>query len=45
MIGDYPVQWTDPHVKALLGVLESIYRMEDIDSIVSEAGCGWAMSG
>ena len=38
MIGDYPVKWTDPHVQALLGLLESIYRMEDIESIVSQAG-------
>jgi V8-like Glu-specific endopeptidase len=38
MIGDYPVDWTDPHVRALLGVLESVYRMEDIESIVSKAG-------
>jgi hypothetical protein len=32
MIGGYPVQWTDPHVKALLGGLESIYRMEALRS-------------
>jgi hypothetical protein len=38
MIGDYPVQWADPQVRALLGVLESVYRMEDIESIVSKAG-------
>jgi hypothetical protein len=44
MIGDYPVDWTDPHVRALLGVLESVYPMEDIESIVTKAGRGWAMS-
>jgi hypothetical protein len=51
MIGGYPVQWTDPHVKALLSGLESIYRMEDIIPVTPQhhprraPGRSWCRTG
>lgn len=38
MIGDYPVTWTSPDVKAVLGLLETIYRADDIERIVVDTG-------
>jgi V8-like Glu-specific endopeptidase len=38
MIDDYPVQWTAADVQKMLRILESIYRRDDIETIVEDAG-------
>jgi len=38
MIDDYPVQWQAADVQKMLRILESIYRRDEIESIVEDAG-------
>lgn len=38
MLDDYPVAWTSPEVREVLGILRSIYRPTEIDQIVNDAG-------
>jgi V8-like Glu-specific endopeptidase len=38
MLDDYPVQWQAADVQKLLRILESIYRREEIETIVENAG-------
>jgi V8-like Glu-specific endopeptidase len=38
MLDDFPVTWTSPDVREVLGILRTVYRPAEIDQIVNDAG-------